>query len=239
MKKLLVVGLVIVALVAGYGFYSTHSLGSIIPGDKTQQSLKVLYPNGGESYKAGSTVTLKWSSTLPKDAKLGLSIKDENGTMPERGFISAGEPNSGSYDWEIPDTLPSGTYKLRIQAPYPLTGSDDSDGYFTVSGGHSASSIRILSPNGGESYKIGDTVSIRWTSDSDSDLVGISVYDPAHSASGAEIARSLSVRASGIDGTFSKAWKVSGIPAGTYKVDICKIEYKDCDDSDRTFKITN
>jgi hypothetical protein len=72
-------------------------------------------------------------------------------------------PN-GVYSFTIA-SIPAGKYKLLIE-PYGKDVSpvkDTSDDYFTITTSSTQPSITVLSPNGGESYKIGEFATIKWT----------------------------------------------------------------------------
>ncbi|GMU87070.1 MAG: hypothetical protein AMXMBFR48_23110, partial [Ignavibacteriales bacterium] len=67
--------------------------------------LKVLYPNGGEIFKAGSDVTIRWTQ-IPDSVKLSKS-SDYSG-----GYLLRNEPVSGdSFIWRVPI---DSTYFARI-----------------------------------------------------------------------------------------------------------------------------
>ncbi len=136
--------------------------------------IKVTSPNGGETYKPGSTVRITWIATGVTDNanSIGVNIfkyrSDNNyyGVKPEFGvtvsnFVTNGViQDNGSYDWTIPATY-SGQYVIMVGGgPYGL--KDYSDGAFTVSNTTSSSSITVISPSGG-GLKIGSTQIIEWS----------------------------------------------------------------------------
>jgi hypothetical protein len=76
-------------------------------------TIKVVYPNGGESFKIGDTVPITWSVyNAPTGARVSLYLT----TYPEKpnDFIARDLlPDSGVYQWKIPNEY--GKYKDRIQ----------------------------------------------------------------------------------------------------------------------------
>lgn len=100
-------------------------------------SIKVLSPNGGESWMLGSTQTIRWISAgnisqvtislVPIDPSIGTRLL---GTVA----------NGGSFSWTIPNCyqgnecssnfqIPTGNYKIQISGSGI---SDQSDAPFTI-----------------------------------------------------------------------------------------------------------
>lgn len=100
--------------------------------------------------------------------------------------------------------------------------------------------VTVISPNGGETYKIGGSITIKWWDNNDAGNRNILITDLTHNSPGAEfmIQYNEFVRSSGIDGTYSKLWKINNIPAGKYKIQVCKSGTNECDFSDNYFTIT-
>jgi hypothetical protein len=73
---------------------------------QNQPSITITYPEGGEVWHVGETVTLKWSSTgLSRSTPIYIDLRWGYGS----GFniISGGgsTPNTGSYKWVIPGSI--------------------------------------------------------------------------------------------------------------------------------------
>jgi hypothetical protein len=85
-------------------------------------------------------------------------------------------------------------------------------------------SITVISPNGGEVYKVGDRINIKWNlkGGRDSDTYTISLRDPnAKAGTAAMITVDTIVRTSGIDGSSTYVWTIpSTIKTGNYKIEI-------------------
>jgi hypothetical protein len=136
------------------------------------KSIKVLAPNGGENLDIGSTYTIKWSSTNVTDP-VRIRYSTDNGS--NWAIVADGIPNSGEYDWTVPDTK-SSQCLVRINAvntegtPY-----DISDNTFSIGG--IVPTITITAPNGGETLTGGSAYTIRWQSSITFDKVDIEYYN--------------------------------------------------------------
>src|SRR3989344_1259689 len=135
-------------------------------------SITVLSPNGGEQLQIGSTYRIRWSSAGMYNVKIYI-VNDTNTGSGSTNYVipynNGWSASTGFYDWTITSQqLPVGTsnerYKIRIDSNENSSVFDSSDGYFTIVGAEvSAPSIKILSPNGGENWKIGETRDITWS----------------------------------------------------------------------------
>jgi hypothetical protein len=131
---------------------------SIIP--PLLPEVTVTSPNGGESWVAGSLNEIKWSTTGDIN-NVSIQYSTDRGNTWEP--ITSNTPNDGSHDWTIPNT-PSDTCLVRVAAndddvdPIP---SDISDQVFSIV--EPSPTLRVISPNGGESWEVGSTQIITWT----------------------------------------------------------------------------
>ncbi len=121
-----------------------------------QPTITVLKPNGGENWKVSLTDTIKWTSEHTQYVK--IEITTNNGT--DWATISGSAPaSSGSYIWTIPNT-PSTNCKVRITQPYDPAIGDTSNNTFTIA----PTQFTVVTPNGGENWRIGTQQSITWNS---------------------------------------------------------------------------
>ena len=73
--------------------------------------------------------------------------------------VAASAPNNGLYDWKVPD-IQSTQALIRVSDATSGVPSDVSDDTFTII----SSSLRLLSPNGGEEWSGATFQEIRWAS---------------------------------------------------------------------------
>lgn len=139
----------------GYLMAATYGRG-IWRIDAQASLLSLTSPNGGEAWLPGTTQTLAWSSTnLTDPVKLEYSTDAGSSWLT----IAANTANDGSEPWVVPNT-PSTTTRVRVSSVADPTVNDVSDANFTII----RPSLTLSSPNGGESWLVGSTHSITWTS---------------------------------------------------------------------------
>ena len=121
-------------------------------------NITVITPNGGETWRRGTTQTIKWNSS----GSPGTYVKIE---LLKGGFLNrvivASTPNDGTHPWPILAAQASGTdYKVRITSTTNPAYNDTSDNSFTIL----TPSITVVTPNGGENWTRGTTKIINWSS---------------------------------------------------------------------------
>ena len=141
----------------------------------SQLSLLPVYPNGGEFYYPGSAQRIYWTSSVPPPNSATVDI-DFSSTGPDGPFtnIVTNSPNSGTYQWHIPDissgncylkfTIDDGvtTYEVTTAEPFCIDTCGITTGYhtthvppvFTVSPNPSEGIFHISSFNPVEEIKI-------------------------------------------------------------------------------------
>ncbi len=104
----------------------TISLPTACPYPASQSpkpTITVIAPNGGETLTRGTTYTIKWSTTnLTCNIEIELVTATSNlvsGSMfvePIYGVraLSVVVPNTGTYSWTIPTSIPAGNYKIGM-----------------------------------------------------------------------------------------------------------------------------
>ena len=101
-------------------------------------SIKILYPNGGEVLKTNTVTRVRWFSTKPNKpnnpkGKVILILYKKG---IKHSVISKATDNSGLFIWKIPRELPEGNdYRMRIRALDNLSVNDFSDRDFTIKKG--------------------------------------------------------------------------------------------------------
>lgn len=132
---------------------NTAVLTVLYPPDST---LTLLSPNGGESWSAGSIQTIAWTSTgVVGGVRLEYSL--DSGRIWNQ--IIASTPNDGARSWTLPEST-STQVMVRILESVDGIPGDTSDGVFTI---EMPSSLALSSPNGGESWMVGQSYIIVWS----------------------------------------------------------------------------
>jgi len=119
-------------------------------------SITVTNPNGGETWEAGSTHTIRWNSS-GTNGEVWLRYSTNGGSSWNH---IAYTNDDGSYSWTIPDDVDSDQCKVRVSDKNDHTCYDDS-GVFTIV---TPCEITVTSPSGGETWEAGSTHTIRWNS---------------------------------------------------------------------------
>jgi len=118
--------------------------------------MTVTAPDGGESWEAGTTRTITWSSTGSVD-DVALEYSVNGGTSWQS--ITASTKNTGSYDWVVPA---EDSTDCLVRVSDTVTGrSDTSNAVFTI---WQQPFLIVTSPNGGESWPELSTQTITWVS---------------------------------------------------------------------------
>ena len=132
----------------------------------TTSSITVTSPNGGESWKRGTTHTVTWDYTGSPGSNVKIMLYKAGtyvGTIADSAPTGSG--GKGSYTWPISSTGSTGSdFKVGIQSISQPAIKDMSDNYFTVTSGTTTpASITVTSPNGGEIWKRGNSHTITWS----------------------------------------------------------------------------
>jgi hypothetical protein len=99
--------------------------------DTTPPTVRVIAPNGGERLSPGSVFRIRWEA-WDNVGVTGLYIRlYQDGVM--RMFIADNPPNTGYYDWTVPNR-PGRNYKIVVIARDAAGnfGEDESDGTFEI-----------------------------------------------------------------------------------------------------------
>jgi hypothetical protein len=120
-------------------------------------SITVTAPNGGESWGIGSLQNIAWTSNgVSGNVKIELSTNGGS-TFPTVLFASIA--NSGTQSWTVAGPA-NGTCRIRVSSVADPTIRDSSDANFTIV----QPTVTVTVPNGGESWGIGTSQSIQWSS---------------------------------------------------------------------------
>lgn len=130
--------------------------------------ITVTSPNGGETWTRNTTQTLNWLISQSY-ASILIHLISADGTRPYT-IASIGGGTSG-YGWnvgQVTDSVvpPDGQYRIRVSG-LNTTGNvvayDESDAPFSIVAAGTQPSITVLSPNGGETWAMGESQTIKWS----------------------------------------------------------------------------
>jgi hypothetical protein len=147
-------------------------------------SITVVSPNGGQSYTAGQSVTVTWTScNVPASTPIFLTLQGDTTVNAALGITdaSAGNDklNTGSYTFTLPTQTSwkylvyGNHYTMRVGSDNPsILAAGVSANTFSINGpavatgctATSAPSMTLTSPNGGETYTAGQSLTVTWTS---------------------------------------------------------------------------
>ncbi len=93
--------------------------------NSTQPSVTITSPNGGENYKVGETMLIKWNSTgWTKDYNVQIGIIDTQYSTeagPRREIIIADNvKNNGMYSWKIPNQVDTMSLTITQDSVYKI-----------------------------------------------------------------------------------------------------------------------
>jgi hypothetical protein len=200
---------------------SSISVSSSSASISTKPSIIVTSPNGGESYKIGDTVDVRWSvSGMRGNEYTNAILIYENGEN-FYGSISGSKviasAASGDYKWLIPNTIAPGRYKLEIS----VDGGKDfvevhdlSDNYFNITSPSGQASITVMTPTTNET--ITNPFYVTGVSNTFEGVVSIRIKDK----NGKVLATDSAMGGSGQLGAFYKSvtYSMPSVKNGTIEV---------------------
>lgn len=119
--------------------------------------IDLLSPDGGEAWQVGTRHDLLWKSIAVDRVDLAVST---DGGVRWQAIDSAIPARLGGYSWQLPVT-PSDSALVRIVSSDEATVLDRSAALFRIT---AVPAVSLLSPNGGERWRIGSTHPVRWQS---------------------------------------------------------------------------
>ncbi|MFC1552584.1 leucine-rich repeat domain-containing protein [Candidatus Latescibacterota bacterium] len=103
--------------------YSRQILVEILP-----KNILVIVPNGGESWKVGTTHNISWTSTNISNVKIEYSADNGSNWIEIAASIDA---STGNYEWTV-SSAPSDQCLIKITDTNNISISDQSDNLFTI-----------------------------------------------------------------------------------------------------------
>jgi hypothetical protein len=186
-------------------------------------ALTVATPDGGESWDIGSTQRIEWTSSGVVGSNVSVEVSRDGGTSWTPIFPSIG--NDGAQNWTVTGA-PTTDARIRVCSIATPSICDASDAGFTISDG----SVRVLTPNGGETWPVGGTRRIEWTS---------SVPGNVRIEVSRDGGASWTPIFGDIDDDGAQNWTVTGPVTPAARVRVCSISVPtSCDTSDADFAIS-
>ncbi|MFH0992049.1 MAG: LamG-like jellyroll fold domain-containing protein [bacterium] len=187
--------------------------------------LTLTSPNGMQNMIVNSSHTITWTSTGIASINLFYTTNGGSSWLSIASNLAA---SSGSYIWTVPNT-PSGNCLVKIVDVNNQAKYDESNCPFLIS--TPPASIVVTQPNGGETWWIGNSYWITWTSENVSSNVKIELSTD----NGITISYLIAQNEAN-DGAFF--WPIpSGIASSQCRILITAIDESAYDFSDNSFTI--
>lgn len=154
-----------------WGFIATD----VTPISTTEETIKVISPNGGETIRIGQKYSIEWDSEILNGPKVSISLEDESINCPAgivgcwSSFIFDGWiQNNRSYLWDTSKNLfgpggpnsytirPGVKYKIKICSAISDNICDESNNYFSIISSQSNAPV-ISEISGPQSLNVNQT----------------------------------------------------------------------------------
>lgn len=119
-----------------------------------EQLIRLIAPNGGEEFEAGTSQNITWESTAIESYDLQYTTDNGNNWVEIASGITG-----AAYEWGIPIDINSPLTKVRVSDHLDGEPFDDSDGTFTF---RPAESITVTNPTAGQVFGAGEPILIEW-----------------------------------------------------------------------------
>ncbi len=181
------------------------------PLDAEPPVVAVLLPNGGEALVTGTTVQIGWNATDDIGVTEVDILYSQNGGLTYLGTIASGEPNDGTYLWDLTNMAMTNLARIKVVARDAVLNSaeDASDANFTIGPPASvAPEVTLTSPVGAETIDAQLVFPITWNA---SDDIGVSAVALRLSLDGGADGYSTLI-AENLPNSGSYNWSVSDTP---------------------------
>ncbi len=193
-----------------------------------EPSLLLFQPSGGETYVMGSEATVSWESYRIDAVNVEYSLNGgQTWTMIESNVPAI----QGSLHWTVPHVATT-KGEVRVTEVGRVNPLRATSGWFTIVEPKHPS-LRMLTPNGGESYTEGGVVQLRWNAQDIDGGVTLSYSDDA-GATWTKIASNVPATDVGTTGKYE--WTAPHAPGDKYLVKVSSVGGVS-DASDNTFTV--
>jgi hypothetical protein len=178
------------------------------------QSITVTVPAAGAVWKQGETKTIQWTSQGNTGANVRITLRAPGQAEAVLEIVQSA-PNSGSFGWTIPDSVPAGSYSIRVKSTTQITGNG---GIFSIaekSGTVPFPFVTIQEPEADAVWLRATSHAIKWTKIGPQPLnVRILLMDTA-------LANVVHVIAESAPNSGTFAWQVpASVADGSYRLRI-------------------
>ncbi|OIO22971.1 MAG: hypothetical protein AUJ54_02580 [Ignavibacteria bacterium CG1_02_37_35] len=203
------------------GSSKEQSLGSFAPAPKT---ISVIAPNGGEIFQAGRLTEIQWISDAVANVKIQFTIN--NGASWDT-VINKTSASTGSYLWEIPNTISTNQAKIRVVDFDDNLVADTSNAAFQIV------RLAITSPTLNQKIQTGGSKTILWVASSNVATIKLE-YSTNSGASWATIVSNLPAAPA------SYSWNpIPNTPSATANMRISLSSVPEISDTSDNFFITS
>lgn len=187
------------------------------------QSITVTSPNGGETWAGCTQHNITWTASgVSNFYSIDYSLDNGASWTSVASFYNT---TSGSFPWTVPNVT-STTVKVRVMDSNDTLTVDQSDNYFTISGG-----LTVTSPNGGETWTGLTTQTITWAASGTSNY-----YNIEYSTNAGNTWTSIVTNSYITSGAYN--WSVPNVPTTTALIRITDAQNTCLQDaSNNTFTI--
>ncbi|GEM_PF-4818314 len=153
-----------------------------VTNDVRPAKISVITPSAGQALKAGQSVLVQWNNDNVTTAKVNVSILDAENRRLGKTLFGGSIINDGNENWVVtPFTREdlfdyqtrqyvsgSGKYIIVVQCIGGSPCEQGESGQFTIMptdttpSPSNISQITVMSPNGGENWRLGSTQTIKW-----------------------------------------------------------------------------
>jgi hypothetical protein len=191
----------------------------------------IISPVSGTTWEAGSKQTITWGYTGNPGSKVRLDLLQSGSyLLTIASSVSVGTSGAGSYAWNIPGALDSGSdYTIGITSTTDSSATGTSES-FTING-PTITNVNINSSNG--TFTAGQKYTISWSYTGSPGNVKIDLLQ-----NGSEYANIKSSTNVGKSNAGSYSWTIPATqPTGSYTVKVTALANSDCTNTSSSFSI--